>query len=325
MSRFRAILLVVCCLALAGLLVLGRLAPRADQPPAAASAPGVATNADCRQCHPQVWEEWEASYHSRAWADDAVQAAFRHFGHDRQCESCHAPEPVFQRGLAAPPALRATDRESGVNCLSCHGLPDGRVAARRSLPAAPCQPVATPELTRSGHCAGCHVAIHKDWQASSFAAAAKTCHDCHMPAVTERPGGRSHVYLGGHDPVTIRSGAEMECRQEEDQLAVVVRNHATGHNFPGERHNRVLLLQVIQRQADGTITLAEQRTIKDITPFRGESSAEQIRAGQAFTARFAIVQPPVTADVRLLYKAFPWYPDRDALIVHQSLVELREP
>jgi hypothetical protein len=108
------------------------------------------------------------------------------------------------------------------------------------------------------------------------------------------------------------------------ELVVQVHNHATGHNFPGERHNRVLLLQVIQRRPDGTITLSEQRTIKAITPFSGESSADQIRAGETFSARFAVVEPPVTADVRLLYKAFPWFADRDALIVHQELVDLEE-
>jgi hypothetical protein len=116
----------------------------------------------------------------------------------------------------------------------------------------------------------------------------------------------------------------MACKQVDRELVVSVHNHATGHNFPGERHNRILLLQVIQRQPDGTITLSQQRTIKAITPFRGESSAEQIRAGETFTARFPVVQPPVTADVRLLYKAFPWFADRDALVVHQQNVELEE-
>jgi hypothetical protein len=116
----------------------------------------------------------------------------------------------------------------------------------------------------------------------------------------------------------------MACEQVGQELVVAVRNHATGHNFPGERHNRILLLQVIQRRPDGTITRSEQCTIKALTPFRGESSGEQIRAGETFTARFAVVQPPVTADVRLLYKTFPWMADRDALVVHQLLVELKE-
>ncbi len=324
-STLRVILIVACCLGLAGLVVLGRFWPRNDGPPPSAEGPrSNVAHGDCRSCHAAVWQEWETSYHAQAWASDDVQAAFRHFGHDRQCESCHAPQSILQRGLAEPVALRAEDRESGVNCLSCHALPDGRVAARRTLADAPCRPVATPELTGSRLCAPCHVAIHKDWQASHYGAEGKTCQDCHMPAVAERSGGRSHVCLGSHDAPTVRSGARLTCRQAGRELVVEVENHATGHNFPGERHNRILLLQVIERKPDGTITWAEQKTIKEITPFRGESSAERIRVGETFEARFRIIEPPVTAEVQLLYKAFPWLPDRAALIVQQALVDLRE-
>jgi hypothetical protein len=85
----------------------------------------------------------------------------------------------------------------------------------------------------------------------------------------------------------------------------------------------VLLVQAIERRSDGTITLAQQAVIKDITPFRGESSAEQIRPGEVFQAVFPVVDPPVTAEVRLLYKRFPWHQDDEALTVHRQLLELK--
>jgi hypothetical protein len=143
-----------------------------------------------------------------------------------------------------------------------------------------------------------------------------------MPA--REGGGRSHLCLGGHDDALVRSGARMECRQEGDELVVRVTNHATGHNFPGERHNRMLLLQVIERTPQGEITLARQALIKGITPFRGESSAEQIRVDDTFEARFPAVEAPVEAEVKLLYKRFPWQPDREALVVHQEQVLLKK-
>jgi hypothetical protein len=321
----RKILILVGGLGMAGLLIWPWMGPGGKSPRASGGAPqALAPHADCRPCHEQVWQEWSASPHASAWVSDAVQGAFRHFGHDRQCESCHAPQPVFQTGLTQPVALRLADRETGVNCRSCHALPDGRMAARRTLPAAPCQPVETPELATSGHCAGCHTAIHRDWQASPYRAEGQVCQACHLPPVDGRPNGRSHACVGSQDPRVIRSGAQMACQRAGQELVVAVQNHATGHNFPGERHNRILLLQVIERRPDGTITLSEQRTIKAITPFRGESSAEQIRARETFTARFQVVQPPVVADIRLLYKAFPWQADRDALVVHQTLLELGE-
>ena len=322
---FRKVLILVSCLGMAGLLSLPRLWPGGEGARTTGDALQVLpTHADCRPCHEQVWREWSASPHAQAWVSDEVQGAFRHFGHDRQCESCHAPQPVFQTGLNQPVALRVADRETGVNCLSCHVLPDGRVAARHTLPDAPCQPVETPELATSGHCAGCHTAIHRDWQASPYSTEGKVCQDCHLPPDADRTHGRSHACVGSHDPSQVRSGAQMAVERVGQELVVAVHNHATGHNFPGERHNRILLLQVIERRPDGTITLSEQRTIKGITPFRGESSAEQIRPRETFTARFPVVQPPVVADIRLLYKAFPWYADRDALVVHQTLLDLQE-
>lgn len=325
MAIFRKFLILVGSLGLAGILVLPRLWPGGEsQRTGGEPATPTLANADCRACHERVWQEWSSSPHASSWVSDDVQGAFRHFGHDRQCESCHAPQPVLVTGLDVPVVLRSADRETGVNCLSCHALPDGRVAARHTLPNAPCQPVETPELATSGHCAGCHTAIYRDWEASPYNAEGRGCHDCHLPPVEGRPSGRSHVCTSSRDPQAIRSGAEMVCQQEGQELVVTVRNQATGHNYPGERHNRILLLQVIERRSDDTVALAEQRIIKAITPLRGESSADQIRPREAFAARFAVVQPAVTADVRLLYKTFPWLADRDALVVHQTRLDLKQ-
>jgi len=315
---------MLCAAALAGVLAVGRLRPDADSVADRHAAPArPRDNARCRDCHRQVWDEWQQSFHSKAWSDPNVQAAFQHFGHDRKCESCHAPVSVFQTGLTAEVQLRSEARDSGVDCLACHELPDGRIAARRTLPDAPCRPVATPELAASSFCGACHVAIYRDWEQSAYAQSGTTCQRCHRAPEAEDAAGASHRWRGGHDDDWVRFGAEMACRRQGEKLVVTVRNHATGHNYPGERHNRILLVQVLQRQADGRITLAQQAVIKDITPFRGESSAERIRPGATFQAEFPVVEPPVTAEVRLLYKRFPWQSDEDALSVHRQEIELK--
>lgn len=304
--------------ALGSLLTIGRWGPgnnRAHSLTESVNASKV--SGDCRGCHAAVWQEWETSFHVESFRHPNVQAAFKHFGHDRKCESCHASEPVLV-DFASPIVLRTDDRESGVNCLTCHLLSGGGVAASRTIPTAPCQPIATAELTSSAHCGRCHTAIYEDWQSSRLAGTDKNCQSCHMPVVADRAGGRSHICLGGHDDSTVRGGASFTARAVDDQIVVSVSNATTGHNFPGERHNRVLLLQVIERDAQDQIVRAEQRTIKAVTPFRGESSAEQIRFEQSFEATFPVEPLARTADVRLLYKLFPWIADRDALVVHQS-------
>jgi len=284
------------------------------------SSPVAMTNEQCRQCHQEAWDEWRSSMHAVAWTSPNVQAAFQHFGHDRKCESCHAPMPVFVTGLEQPVEFRSSDHAAGVDCVSCHLTADGRVAAVRTMENAPCRPVATAELRSSRHCAVCHVAIYKDWEQSSHATQGKTCQTCHMPPTT--PGGAraSHLCLGGHDDELVRSAAQLDCAVGGGELVVSVTNSGAGHNFPGERHNRVLLLEVFEYDAGGEIVLGQQHRIKEITPFRGESSAEQIQAGQTIAARFPVIERAVTAEVRLLYKHFPWISDREALVVRRQEV-----
>ena len=317
-KKIRIVVVALICLLFVGLIGLGRFstARRAEQGDTAGLS---LSEQSCRQCHAAVWNEWQQSSHSRAFSDPNVQAAFQHFGFDRKCQSCHAPEPVLVTGLGEEVQLRQAHLKGGVTCLSCHQTPDGRgVAARRTISDAPCRPVQRPELAESRFCGACHNAIYDDWQQTHFERAGKGCRDCHMPPGSGGNGRRSHLCLGGHDPASFRSGAKMDCRRQGEELVVSVTNTGTGHNFPGERHNRVLLIQVIQRNAAGEITLCRQQQIKGITPFRGESSADRIRAADTFEATFPVVDPPVVAEVKLLYKLFPWHSDREALVVHQA-------
>jgi hypothetical protein len=320
-ARIAAALL--CVAGLVALIALGR----GGHPPSDTADEVAASfsNQDCRRCHAGVWSEWQASYHARAFSDDRVQAAFQHFGFDRQCQSCHAPERHLVLDLDTPVVLREDEPETGVDCLSCHGLTAGGVAAVRDLPDAPCRPIETAGLSSSLACGVCHDAIYKDWQASRYRTEGKHCQTCHMQPTDERRGGRSHLCLGGHDDALVRSGARLACRQEGDEVLVSVTNHATGHNFPGERHNRLLLVEVIEESVEGEITLARQSLIKGITPFRGESSAERLQVDQTFEERYPIIAPAATAKVRLLYKPFPWYSDSDALLVAEATIEINEP
>jgi len=94
---------------------------------------------------------------------------------------------------------------------------------------------------------------------------------------------------------------------------------------------------VVEQKPTGEIVLAQQAEIKKVTPFRGESSADMIRAGETFEARFPAVEPPLPfgdafpcltdgrAVVRLLYKTFPWLTDREALVVDRVEVKLEDP
>lgn len=314
--RFVILRLVLACLAAAmflGLLLVGR---KGDSPRAA--NPTRLANQDCRRCHAQVWDEWSRSRHAESWTSEVVQASFRHFGFDRKCESCHAPEPLLGSSFLSDPVLRPAGRESGVDCISCHALADARVAGGRDLPAAPCRPRREPLLADSQVCGVCHVAIYGDWQRTRYAAEGKTCQGCHMRTAS---GKISHACTGSRDAALLRSGIRMRARLETDLLRVAVTNHGTGHNYPGERHHRLLLLEVMQYDATGELVAGGQIQIKGVTPFRGESSAEQIRSGQTWRHQVVLASQASRARVRLLYKLFPWLPDREAFVVAKQTLQ----
>ena len=317
----RIIVAAVLGLLLAVFLGTAAIFRRPSLPSAAGAA--ILDNAACQRCHKQAWDEWASSMHARAWRDPAVQASFGTFGFDRKCQSCHAAEPTLAAN-GAEPILRTADLESGVNCVTCHQLSDGGVAARRSIADAPCRPVESALLVSSASCAVCHIDSHKDWSQSSFALKHQECQTCHMPLLATEGARHSHACLGGHDEATVRSGVRSESVEEGDDIVVRVTNHATGHNFPGERHHRTLMVQMIERSADGSVLLSRQETIKGVTPFRAESSADKIRSGQTVEVRFPIVARPAEAEVTLIYKLFPWYTDREATVLSRERMELSE-
>lgn len=319
MPRFRAVLFILCILIPVGLVLVWWRAPsRSNQE--AGSVQNLPSNESCRHCHERAWDEWSNSRHAQTWRSPEVQAAFQHFGHDRKCRSCHAPVPVFQTGLGQEVAFRSEDRDSGVNCLSCHARADGSVAATRDVPNAPCRPIQTPELTSSRACGVCHDAIHKDWQATEWPSRGKNCQSCHMRDSTD-PARTTHACIGGYNIELVRSAVSMRVARRGDELEVELKNHGAGHNLPGERHNRLLIVDVLVTTADGQIALASQDVVKGVTPFRGESSAERLQYGQTYHSRFPLEPSAARARVRLLYKRFPWFADRQAEVLHEFVWE----
>ena len=228
----------------------------------------LTTSASCRECHEDVWQEWESSFHGQSFTDPLVLAKeqsnnFR----DLSCIPCHAPSPVLEHGIGknARVVERVANREYGVDCLACHKR-GHQIAGRRTLTAdvAPCQPIANPALVSTNLCAPCHNQHEtvNEWEASSFPAQNIGCLDCHMAPV-ERIGadgkkrmGRSHVFPGGHDPDYLRSALDVEYEVTGDDpdaqtLTVTVINSGAGHNYPTDARHRALDLIVTLIRPDG--------------------------------------------------------------------------
>jgi hypothetical protein len=147
---------------------------------------------DCERCHQEVYREWEASLHARAWRSEAFQRASAE-GRTEECAGCHAPGPLVSGEL---PARREHLLEEGVACASCHLAPgaEGERLAMRG-PVSRSSPVevhpvieSDPSYRSSELCGTCHRGSLEEWRRAPEPAEGEkeTCQGCHMPAVRRK-------------------------------------------------------------------------------------------------------------------------------------------
>jgi hypothetical protein len=319
----------------------------------------LTSSASCQKCHPQVYQEWQSSFHGQSFTDELVLAKeqsnnFRVVS----CIPCHAPAPVLEHGIGKGTRVveRMAFREQGVDCLACHRL-GNRVAGREGCDSsAPCQPEYRPELAKADLCAPCHNQHETvtEWEHSSFAAAGTSCLDCHMATVERRRPdgttriGRSHLFPGSHNRDFM--AAALDVRAEpieadgEHKLRVVLTNTGAGHNFPTDARHRALDLIVTLVRADGVEIPARESRDAGLeggtarrrfrNPYRGEvlrtlnlekygRENTQIPAGASEVLEVPFAPEDVaTARIEVIYKLTPLLSDAEGVLLHESEIEL---
>lgn len=141
---------------------------------------------DCARCHGEIYDEWEASLHARAWRSEAFQQASAGTRAE-VCTGCHAAAPV---AADVAPTLRDVHREEGVTCVTCHMSPDPDAPPLTMRgPVARSSPVEVHPLVEedpfyrsSALCGSCHRASLDEWRAAA-GPDTPTCQGCHMPEV----------------------------------------------------------------------------------------------------------------------------------------------
>jgi hypothetical protein len=265
--------------------------------------------AACGPCHAQVYEEWAASLHRSAWTNANVRSATRDFAIE-ECRSCHSPMPVLEHSLVERPLFRGFNHDDGVHCLSCHGRADG-VAATRDVADAPCRPRADARLSQAELCQPCHEPTHQafsEYRQSRAFATGKLCADCHMPERDD--GGRSHGPHGGLNAAFVRRALDWECRIENGEVVVVLRNR-TGHKFPGEIASRSFLLW---------IDVAGEPALRELLrrPHKGEARADnRLLPDEVRVVRQPLPAGTAPADVRvrLLFQPLPLLPVEQSFVL----------
>lgn len=309
-----------------------------------------ASSEDCRACHGQVYEEWQASQHAFAYLNPLVRRADMTDGfRKKDCVPCHAPRPVFEHGLgkAARVLARDTNRFHGVDCLACHSTGSGMASARAGL-SAPCAPVHRPEVASTDLCAPCHNQHNTvdEWEASPPHLKGESCLHCHMPQVERAPEagraaytGRFHGSRGGNDLELLQKSATLTFQVAGDEggrrLEVTVTNSGTAHNLPADARHRAVDL-VVRLLGQGGEAPGEavnlgpgesggNARLRFRNPYREEYGKvnTQIPAGESRT--LAVPFDPAaarSAEVLLLYKRTPFVPDEEATVVIRRTLDL---
>jgi len=196
----------------------------------------------CGRCHERVFNEWKDTLHAQAWVDPVYRMSAGN-PPKLECRGCHSMEPILAREISYDvsyrPVYRPYLKEEGVNCLSCHGLADGSVAARRNVPDAPCRPRRDDRIRTVEFCGACHNPSHlvvDEWKLSK---SGKSCVDCHAVS-----GGKfTHRMAGVHDPEFVRKAVEWSCEVKDGTLHIALTNRS-GHRLPAEVPSRTLRVTI---------------------------------------------------------------------------------
>lgn len=267
----------------------------------------------CLPCHEGAWSEWHGSHHQISFENPEVKKLSDDF-RNTECQACHLPRPVFEIGLGKRTLPRLTRPEQGVDCITCHLGADGAILARKSVPGAPCQPRADAAFTSVELCASCHNQHQTtdQFRASRFAKDGGHCNDCHMQRDPGAKPGRTHAFIGAHDPTMLRKAATFEVHRDGGEIVATVTNSGAGHNFPTEERHRAVDVLVRFTLADGSLGEWE-RLWRFRQPYRDEPGENtQLPSGEAKTVRIAIPEGAKRAHARLWYRLNPFATDTDA-------------
>jgi len=294
--------------------------------------PPVFTSSDqCKTCHDRVYKEWRSSHHAMAYTNPEVRKLSDDFA-QKECRSCHLPKPILQTGAGERTLYRQSRPNDGVDCLSCHLDPQGRIAAR-SASNKGCQPVANADLISMKLCESCHNQHQTtdQWRASTYPKQGITCNSCHMAEVRDgtKVLGRNHGYAGCHDLATLQSAADLRVTRQGDKIGVVVENKGAGHNFPTEeRHRAVDIVWRVVDKDQGKASLTDMpftRLHRFRQPYRGDPGPNtQLPAEQTWNGEIKV---PADAEgklvqIRMIYKLTPFLEDQDGQLLAVREIQL---
>lgn len=272
----------------------------------------------CLACHGDIHKEWFASRHAQAWKNPTYKATRQRIGEAKaaqECDHCHAPQPIYITGIDQMPKLRADDRDSGVNCLTCHLDADGAMRGPHGGTSPFHKTKADPTLKSVDTCAPCHgqpsVPQHDEVTGFKKGLGSKgiTCHTCHMPAIERQAGlgenvpkraNGQHTWPGGYTDAMVKNAATVQTKVEDGKVTVRITNNA-GHPLPGATYRTLVLSVRVTDDNNKTVLNKQEIFFKSPNP-QQQSANKRIGAGETYTFSAPITAESGTARVRLVYQ-----------------------
>lgn len=251
---------------------------------------------ECKECHVQIYNEWNESMHATGLMDPVFLKALSLWEDKSICMFCHAPTTRLTNDFD----LKDKITNEAVTCDFCHtisGLNESNIIQPFNLTPGntkygPHADSISPHkmqylelLKRSDFCGACHevrfpnglevTATYTEWKNSDYAKKGVQCQDCHMMAVKrsiakgspERNDSHKHDWRGGHSADMIREGGKLELDAKAEGgkvfITAVITNDRAGHKFPSADVPQ-LILDVSATDKDGNKLFEEKKIFSKV-------------------------------------------------------------
>lgn len=290
-------------------------------------APRFTSSQQCKDCHAEVFEEWMGSHHQIAYLNPEVRKLSDDF-RNKECQACHLPRPIIETGLLERTLPRISRPDEGVDCLTCHLGPGGRIVGLNDSMQG-CMPVRDPKFMSVELCQTCHNQHQTtdQWRASKWAEQNVSCRDCHMLPTQRADGrrGRGHVFPAAHDLDMLKRAGDFRMKVEGGNVILELENVYAGHNFPTEERHRAVDIQVRFQDAAGTFS-EWTRVFRFRQPYRDEPGENtQLPSGATHRSDVSIPAGSKRVEARLWYRLNPYAVDGDAAssLLHERAEDLK--
>jgi hypothetical protein len=220
------------------------------------------TNKSCNECHPDIYDEHQASYHAKTWFNDELHRKVAQKLPKYDCGHCHMPAAKNMDDLDAGktwPRENHPEQKDAVSCFYCHQIAFVKKAHRYNKiilakQAAGYKPslygsldnpddcdkhasVKSPIYDRYA-CLGCHAHKRNQNDVLIFEAMddkqdSRECIKCHMPETSGPPEKmnkrarsehKSHFFAGIHDAAMRAKGLDITIEPHGESIDVVLKN-----------------------------------------------------------------------------------------------------